>query len=85
MGNIITVGAAPTAFASLGGYFFIVFIGAMVLACPLFYVYFPETSNLSLEDIGHLFEEKVPSFEEPITQITNDDRAQEDYKDPKMA
>jgi hypothetical protein len=69
----------------MGGYFFIVFISAMALACPLFYVYFPETSNMSLEDIGDLFEQKKLNSEEPVVQIVNDDGAQEDYKDSKLA
>ncbi|KAG9081100.1 hypothetical protein FRC06_005826 [Ceratobasidium sp. 370] len=46
----------PPAIAQIGWRVFIIF--AVLNACwvPIVYVFFPETANLSLEDIDHLFE-----------------------------
>jgi len=68
----------------MGGYFFLLFIGAMVLACPFFYFYFPETSNLSLEDMGDLFGDAKLGVEEPVVQLVEQHGGDENGKDSKL-
>lgn len=61
--TIIFLMAAPTAFANIGGYYYIVFIVVTSSIAVLMWFYFPETKGRSLEDIGQLFGDSI----DPIT------------------
>lgn len=46
----------PPAIANIGWRVFVIFAVFNAIWVPIIYAFFPETSNLSLEDVDHLFE-----------------------------
>ncbi|KAK5550757.1 hypothetical protein LTR46_011247 [Exophiala xenobiotica] len=62
--TIIFLQVAPTAFAAITGYYYLVGAGVTILFAILAYFYFPETKNLSLEDIAEVFGDNI-TLEDP--------------------
>ncbi|KAL6792876.1 general substrate transporter [Trichoderma sp. SZMC 28012] len=57
--TIIFLQCAPTAFAVIGWKYYLVFIGCTTVIGTFIWFYCPETSQLSLEQIGELFGDSV--------------------------
>ncbi|EHK42563.1 uncharacterized protein TrAtP1_002416 [Trichoderma atroviride] len=57
--TIIFLQVAPTAFATIGWKYYLVFLIISAVCAVVFYFYYPETNQLSLEQIGELFGDKV--------------------------
>ena len=57
--TLIYTQTAPVAFASVGWKFYIVFIILPLLGASLMWKFFPETKQLSLEEISGLFGDEV--------------------------
>ncbi|KAK4935990.1 hypothetical protein LTR10_023037 [Elasticomyces elasticus] len=63
--------AAPTAFATIGYRYYIVFIILTAINIPIIYFFFPETKGLSLEEIGEKFGDDVAIH---LTNQVKDDK-----------
>ncbi|KAK5311128.1 hypothetical protein LTR93_011820 [Exophiala xenobiotica] len=63
---------APTAFATIGWKYFLVFLIAPVVGAPTVSFYMPETKGLSLEEIAKLFGEEV-AFD--LSDLTDEQKA----------
>jgi hypothetical protein len=50
---------APTAFATIGWKYYLIFIIIPLLGLPVIHMYFPETKGLSLEAVSALFGDPV--------------------------
>jgi hypothetical protein len=59
VGAITFTTSAPTAQQTIGWKFYLVFISCNVVSIVLIYFYLPETSSLSLEEVGDLFGDEV--------------------------
>ncbi|PTB36279.1 hypothetical protein M441DRAFT_178126 [Trichoderma asperellum CBS 433.97] len=57
--TIIFLQVAPTAFAAIGWKYYLVFLCLTAVIGVIIYFYYPETNQLSLEQIGELFGDKV--------------------------
>lgn len=55
IGNIIWLGAAPTAFAAIGWKYYLFFIIITAITTVVVYFKFPNTLNMPLEDVARLF------------------------------
>jgi hypothetical protein len=64
--TILYTAPGATAFANIGYKYYIVFICCDVVSFALLYKYLPETTGLSLEEMGELFGDKV------VTHLTAD-------------
>ncbi|KAK5215196.1 hypothetical protein LTR99_011222 [Exophiala xenobiotica] len=62
--TIIFLQVAPTAFAAIIGYYYLVGAGVTIFFAILAYFYFPETKNLSLEDVAEVFGDNI-TLEDP--------------------
>jgi len=62
--------SAPTAFANIGYKFYLVFIFCTVALFICVYLFFPETQNLSLEEMAKMFgDDVIVSFEKEIEAV----------------
>jgi hypothetical protein len=68
---------APTAFATIGWRYFIVFITIPTCGLPIIWYYFPETKGITLEEIAGLFDEAVAL---ELTHISPEQREELDAK-----
>ena len=66
MATILFTAPGATAFANIGYKYYIVFICCDVVSLALLYKYLPETTGLSLEEMGELFGDTV------VTHLTAD-------------
>lgn len=53
--NIVWLQAAPTAFATIGYYYYIIFIVCSVFGSLMAFFYFPDTLHKPLEEVAALF------------------------------
>jgi hypothetical protein len=59
--------SAPTAFANIGYKFYLVFIACTVTLFFLVYFFYPETQNLSLEEMAKVFgDDVIDSLEQEL-------------------
>ncbi|RFU25999.1 hypothetical protein B7463_g10334, partial [Scytalidium lignicola] len=66
---IIFLSAAPTAFTAVGWKYYLVFVIFTAIMIVIVYLYFPETSKKTLEELGAVFGDTV----EGLTKETEDD------------
>jgi hypothetical protein len=59
LSTIAYLEAAPTAFATIGWKFYLLFIILTAINIPLIWYFFPETMGLSLEEIGERFGDEI--------------------------
>jgi MFS family permease len=63
MGQFLTtitfVEAAPTGFANIGWKFYLIFIALCCISSVVLYFFFPETKQMTLEEIGTFFKDEV--------------------------
>jgi hypothetical protein len=64
--TILYTAPGATAFANIGYKYYIIFICCDVVSFTLLYKYLPETTGLSLEEMGELFGDEV------VTHLTAD-------------
>ncbi|CAL5869398.1 uncharacterized protein PFLUO_LOCUS3627 [Penicillium psychrofluorescens] len=61
--NFLVAEVTPTAFTNLGWKYFLVFFCLNAAFVPIIYVFFPETSQRSLEEIDQIFESSTSIFD----------------------
>lgn len=74
---IVYLEAAPTAFAEVGWKYYLLFIILTAINVPIVWYLFPETTGLTLEEIGEKFGDEVAVY---ITGLTDDQRAELDQR-----
>ncbi|EXJ66148.1 uncharacterized protein A1O5_10764 [Cladophialophora psammophila CBS 110553] len=72
---------APTAFATIGWKYYLIFILVPACGLPVIWLYFPETKQLSLEEIAALFGEEVAL---DITHMSEDQKRDLDEQVTKV-
>ncbi|KAJ9494968.1 hypothetical protein H2202_009443 [Exophiala xenobiotica] len=77
LSTIAYLEAAPTAFATVGWKYYLLFIILTAIHLPLIIWYFPETKGLSLEEIGERFGDEVVVH---LTDLTEAERHELDEK-----
>ncbi|KIX97079.1 uncharacterized protein Z520_07193 [Fonsecaea multimorphosa CBS 102226] len=68
--TIVFLQCAPTAFASIGWKYYLLFIALDAVMFVVMWLYFPETKGISLEDIGEVFGDDIV-LEDPSVEAVH--------------
>jgi hypothetical protein len=91
LGNIIWLGAAPTAFANIGWKYYLFFIIITAITTVVVYFKFPNTLNVPLEEVARLFGDDdlivntTPQSEGNFMEKENADSTTFEHVDPDRA